>query len=59
MQEIFGPRGPLACSHRNPLRVAAGALGANPIVLTLVFGKLSWSADGSDSGGFYFGDGGD
>jgi hypothetical protein len=59
MQEIFGTWGPelMAYGHQNPLRVVAAALGATSLVLTLVFGKLSWSGDGSDSGGFYFGDG--
>jgi len=59
MQEIFGTWGPelMAYSHQNPLRVVAAALGATALVLTLVSGKLSWSGDGGDSGGFYFGDG--
>jgi hypothetical protein len=59
MQEIFGTWGPelMAYSHQNPLRVVAAALGAISLVLTLVSGKLSWSGDGGDSGGFYFGDG--
>ena len=59
MREIFGTWGPelMAFSHQNPLRVVAAAVGVTSIVLTLVFGKLSWSGDGRDSGGFYFGDG--
>jgi hypothetical protein len=59
MQEIFGTWGPelMAYSHQNPLRVVAAALGATALVLTLVSGKLSWSGDGGDSGGFYLGDG--
>jgi len=59
MREIFGTWGPelMAYSHQNPLRVVAAALGATSLVLTLVFGKLSSSGGGSDSAGFYFGDG--
>jgi len=59
MQEVFGTWGPelMAYSHQNPLRVVAAALGATALVLTLVSGKLSWSGDGGDSGGFYLGDG--
>ena len=59
MQEIFGTWGPelMAYGHQYPLRVATAALGATSLVLTLVFGDLSSSGDGGDSGGFYFGDG--
>ncbi len=59
MQEIFGTWGPelMAYSHQFPLRVVTAALGATSLVLTPVFGELSSSGDGGESGGFYFGDG--
>ena len=59
MQEIYGTWGPelMAYSHQNPLRMATAALGAISLVLSPVFGELLSSGDGSDSGGFYFGDG--
>jgi hypothetical protein len=59
MREIFGTWGPelMTFSIRTRYAWLPAALGVTSIVLTLVFGKLSWSGDGSDSGGFYFGDG--
>ena len=59
MQEIFGTRGHelVAYGQQNPLHMAAGAPGVTSIVLTLAFGRLSSSGDGSDSSGSYFGGG--
>ena len=59
MQEIFGAWRPVlvAYGQQNPLRVVAGALGIISMVLTLAFGRPSLAGDGSDFGGFYFGDG--
>jgi uncharacterized membrane protein YgcG len=56
---LFGSWGPeaIAYTKQNPLKVAAVAINAIAIVLTLLFGKFSSSGGGDDYGGFGFGDG--
>jgi hypothetical protein len=43
-------------SHQYPLRVLIAVLSGTSIVLTLMFGRPSWSGGGDDFSGFDFGD---
>jgi hypothetical protein len=59
MQQLFGSWGPefIAYTKQNPLKVAAFAINAISIVLTLMLGKPSGLTGGDDYSGFDFGDG--
>jgi hypothetical protein len=46
----------VAYSHQYPLRVLIAVLSGTSIVLTLMFGRPSWSGGGDDFSGFDFGD---
>jgi hypothetical protein len=58
MQQLFGTWGPefIACAKLNPLKVAAFAINAVSVVLTLMVGKPSGLTGGADYSGFDFGD---
>jgi hypothetical protein len=48
--------GLISYSHHSPLRVLAAVLSVTSMVLTLVFGRPSWSGGGDDFSGFDIGD---
>jgi hypothetical protein len=57
---LFGNWGPelIAYGQQNPLRALSCALTAVSLVLMILFGKFSWSGDGTDAGDFGDCDGG-